>query len=290
MCALKIKSQQCSKTEYKKKKKKEKRSEWPNHTKEHSPCSNLCGKHLFCTMYFFTFLHTIPLRMMKCSQGINQKKCILFFWESSRLTQHTLLSNGEETQPIHILMLATTSWVIHSCAFLFVLYIFWWARMINCRSLLYWGVWEVPLSCHRLPGLPSQIWWVPFFFYFFILLLNPLFLFTAKTYLICAVPSQTPYLHPGPSTSTMQLFVNLPLVALIESHGIFNESAPETARHWWFQIYLTIKAPFGRFDTGFQDGRVCLQTSRVKFCCHVCVSHHTEQTASDFTSVIRAKV
>lgn len=164
---------------------------------------------------------------MKCSQGINQKKCILFFWESSRLTQHTLLSNGEETQPIHILMLATTSWVIHSCAFLFVLYIFWWARMINCRSLLYWGVWEVPLSCHRLPGLPSQIWWVPFFFYFFILLLNPLFLFTAKTYLICAVPSQTPYLHPGPSTSTMQLFVNLPLVALIESHGIFNESAPK---------------------------------------------------------------
>lgn len=35
--------------------------------------------------------------MMNCSQGINQKKCILFFWESSTdWLKQTLLSNGKD--------------------------------------------------------------------------------------------------------------------------------------------------------------------------------------------------
>lgn len=71
--------------------------------------------------------------------------------------------------------------------------------MINCRSLLYWGV-RIALVLPQTPwsSFPELL--------LFLLLQNSLFLFTAKAYLI-SVPPQTPYLLPAPSTSSMQLFV-----------------------------------------------------------------------------------
>lgn len=71
------------------------------------------------------------------------------------------------------------------------------------------------------------------------------FLFTAKGYLINAVPPQTPYLLPSPLPPPCSFFflVKMPLVAL-ESHSIFGKSAL-AAHHLWLQIYYpTIKALF----------------------------------------------
>lgn len=63
-------------------------------------------------------------------------------------------------------------------------------------------------------------------FFFFYCKTFFFFLFTAKAYLICAVPPQTPYLLPDPllPPPCSCLLIKLPLVAL-ESRRIFNESA-----------------------------------------------------------------
>lgn len=76
-------------------------------------------KHLFLRC-ICTFLHTIPLRMINCSQGIYQKS-VFYSFGNHPLTDST---NSTVKRRIHVLILATTSGVIHSCSFLFVLYIF----------------------------------------------------------------------------------------------------------------------------------------------------------------------
>lgn len=64
---------------------------------------------IFLYDVFFYILHTIPLRMMKCSQGINQKKKSVFYsFGNHPLTDST--KSGEETNVTdHVLILATTS-------------------------------------------------------------------------------------------------------------------------------------------------------------------------------------
>lgn len=134
--------------------------------------------------------------------------------------------------------------------------------MINCRSLLYWGVvWEVPWCCHRLPGLPSQIWWVTFFFYckilFFCLQQKPT---SYALFLHKLLTSSQPPLPPPCS----RLLIKLPLVAL-ESHGIFNvSSALKWLVNLWLQIYLTIKALL-KVLRRFSERAYLSHTSRVNF-------------------------
>lgn len=75
--------------------------------------------------------HTIPLRMMNSSQGINQKKkkCILVFWESST-DSTTICSAIVKSVTDHVLMLATTSWVTH-LIFLFLFVCFVWSSLLG---------------------------------------------------------------------------------------------------------------------------------------------------------------
>ena len=216
---------------------------------------------LFLYDVFFTFLHTIPLRMMNCSQGINQKN-VLYSFGNHPLTDSakTLLSNGDETYvtssctDISNYLLSYT----YSCAFLifFVLYVFWWACMVNSRSLLYRGVvWDAPWCCHRLPwsSFPDLTsYFTPSFLlqklFFFCLQQKPtsyaLFLHTLFT-------SSQPPLPPPCS----RMLIELPLVAL-ESHGSFNESAPRCGSSLVTpNISYNQKGPF--FGS-FQNGRVCL--------------------------------
>lgn len=70
--ALKIKSQQCSMTEIKKEEVNDQTTEGAQ------PMLETLWKHLFIWC-IFTFLHTISLRMMNCSQGINQKSVFYSF-------------------------------------------------------------------------------------------------------------------------------------------------------------------------------------------------------------------
>lgn len=54
----------------------QRKSEWPNHKRStaHAKISmEKKNRHLFVQCIFY-ILHIIPLRMMNCSQGINQKK------------------------------------------------------------------------------------------------------------------------------------------------------------------------------------------------------------------------
>lgn len=103
------------------------------------------------------------------------------------------------------------------------------------------------------------------FFLFFIFIL-----FTAKAYLIFAVPSQTPYLLPAPSTSFMQfvLIIKSPLVAL-ESQGIFNESALK----WLVTCdskYILQSKPFLNVLPELSEWACLSHTSRVTFFCQLC--------------------
>lgn len=126
-------------------------------------------------------------------------------------------------QPIHVLILATTSWVIHSCAFLFVLYIFfdelvWLTVGLYCTEVL----------CEKFPTVATDsLVFLPRFGFFFLLQkLSFFILFTAKAYLIFAVPSQNSLPPPSPLylLHAVVRLIKLPLVAL-ESQGDFNESA-----------------------------------------------------------------
>lgn len=173
---------------------------------------------------FFYILHIIPLRMTNCSQGINQKKVYfillgIIHW----LTQHDLSSNGKETHvPDHVLMLATTSWVIHSCAFPFFCSVYFfcfsflflqWACMMNCSSLLFWGerISSVATDPHPSAGRSSFIphLLLPHFTANFLLLVVVVFFcLQQKAYLI-SVPQQNSWpplipvylLHHPPSVS-----------------------------------------------------------------------------------------
>lgn len=121
--------------------------------------------------------------------------------------------------------------------------------MINCRSLMYWGVvWEVPQCCHRLPGLPSQIWWVTFFHLlqnlFFCLQQKPtsyaLFLHKLRT------SSQTRF------TSTVQFFVHSTATCRTRVTPHFKQISPEMARHLRLQISYN-QSPFLKVSQKFWE-------------------------------------
>lgn len=154
--------------------------------KEHSPCSETPS---FCMMYFFTFYTQFLSGWWTVLRELT-KKSVFYSFGNHPLTDST--KSGEETNVTdHVLILATTSWVIHSCAFLFVLCIFfnelvWLTVGRSCTE-----VWEFVLPQTPWSSFPELLFFYckTFFFFFF--------LFTAKAYLI-SVPPQTPYLLPAP--------------------------------------------------------------------------------------------
>lgn len=110
--------------------------------KEHSPCSNLYGNNIFLYDVFLHFYTQFLSGWWTVLRELT-KKSVFYSFGNHPLTDSTNSVKQwwrDICNWFHVLILATTSWVIHSRAFLFVLYIFWWACMINCRSLLYWGV------------------------------------------------------------------------------------------------------------------------------------------------------
>lgn len=167
--------------------------------------------------------------------------------------------------------------------------------MINCRSI-------VLRCCVRSSLVLPQTPWSSFpdlmsYFFSFTAKLYFVFffLFTAKAYLICAVPPQTPYLLPAPSTSSMQLFVNEIATCRTRVTRHFQRISPRNGssnisynQSSFFFFFL-----WWRFNTFFQNGRVCLthpgwgfSASSVSYCQYTLVTQR--QTASEFTSVFRA--
>lgn len=198
----------------------------------------------FYMMCFYIF-HTIPLRMMDCSQGINRQKVYFSLLGIIHWLNKHLLSNWEETIVTdRVLMLATTSWVTH-LMFLFCVCVF-------CLALLAWTVGcccpEVSgfsRRCHRPPGVPSRSCFIfqPFFDCLFLGLQH----------------RPTSYLFPAPGP-----FYLLHVVVCHVSHK------NPARQHWnWYNLFS-----FWVISAGVWSQPVCVFQS-------VCVP----QTASELTSV-----
>lgn len=205
--------------------------------------------------------HTIPLRMMNSSQGINQKKkCILVFWESST-DSTTICSAIVKSVTDHVLMLATTSWVTH-LIFLFHFVCFVWSSLLGLsvavilRHQDFPHVATDPLVC--VPSWSTTFSYLANYFFLFCFFLSS---FTTQAYLI-SVPPQSPDLLPVPSTSSMQLF------AMYRTR-VQPDSLEAYIKYFHFEWFLQVCG--------------CCRCVFLSVCACVCL--FVPQTASELTSV-----